>query len=84
MIYVKSILAAAAALILYSLACGAIVMKLLIPRPVAFPADNVSFVLNGPWVTIPTWPILIGALLVFGGAFYWTFRTISNAVQRAR
>jgi hypothetical protein len=26
----------------------------------------------------PGWPLLIGALLIFGGAFFWTFKRVSN------
>jgi type VI protein secretion system component VasF len=77
MIYVKSFLAAVAALIIYVVACGAIVMKLLTPKPLSFPADGVSYVSNGPWTPIPMWPVLIGALLVAAAAYYWTFKKIS-------
>jgi hypothetical protein len=55
-IWVKSLLAGAAALIVCVLLV-AIVLKLRTP------AEGVG------WISIPTWPALIGALLLFPAAF---------------
>jgi hypothetical protein len=34
--------------------------------------------LDAGWVVVPGWPLLIGALLIFGGAFFGSFKRLSN------
>ena len=73
MIFVKSLLAGVAALVLYLLLAGAIVWRLLAPLKLPpIRADAGGFTWGGPW--IPIWPIPIGAVLVFAAAFYWIFK----------
>jgi hypothetical protein len=78
MVFAKSLLAGAAALTVYLLIGGVIVLKLLTPLKMpVIPADGSGFVGNSNWISIPILPVLIGALLVFSGAFYWTFKRCS-------
>ena len=34
--------------------------------------------LDAGWIVGPGWPLLIGALLIFSGAFVWAFKRLSN------
>lgn len=34
--------------------------------------------LDAGWVVVPGWPLLIGALLISGGAFAWAFKRLSK------
>ena len=80
MVLAKSLLAGAAALMVYLLIAGAIVLKLLTPAKMpVIPADGSSFGWNSSWssISVPILPVLIGALLVFLGAFYWTLKRCS-------
>lgn len=77
MIYLKSFLAALAALIGYILLLLPAVyiwMDRLVPRPASLP-DNVGYISSSNW--IPVWPLFIGAIVVFLAAFFRTFRRIS-------
>ena len=82
MIYIRSLLVGLAALILYLLLCSAILWRVLIPKLTSFPADNVSYVFESPW--IPIWPFLSGAVLIFAAAFYWTFKRSSKTLRPPR
>ena len=78
MVLAKSLLAGAAALMVYMLIGGVIVLKLLTPLKMpVLSADGSNFVENSNSISIPMLPVLIGALLVFSGAFYWTFKRCS-------
>jgi hypothetical protein len=73
MIYVKSLLAGLAALIVAALiVCAVLVgyplLKLFLHRD----EGGVGFYMVGPWIHL--WPLLIGASIIFAGAFYWSFR----------
>jgi len=72
-IYVKSFLAGAAALIVYVLLFVTVLTKLILPTPPSLP-EGVGYVSNSPW--IPAWLILLGALVAVAAAFYWTFRKL--------
>ncbi|MBV9769916.1 MAG: hypothetical protein JOZ32_10115 [Bryobacterales bacterium] len=73
MIYVKSFLAGAGALIVFYLLVVTIGVRLLVPRPPDLP-EGVSYVSNSPWV--PLWAIVLVALLIFTGTCLWTFRKL--------
>jgi len=62
MIFVKSLSAGTAALIVYVLLI-AIILKLRTPTAEGLGA-----------IAIPIWPVLIGAVLVFAAVFCWIFK----------
>jgi hypothetical protein len=73
MTYFNCFLTGLAALIAYVLLFVTVLIKLLLPTPPSLP-EGVGYVSNSPW--IPAWLILLGALLSFAAAFYWTFRKL--------
>jgi H+/Cl- antiporter ClcA len=81
MIYVKSLLAGVAALIAYYFLFVTVGMRLLLPMPPDLPGGP-GYVSSSPWV--PLWLILVIALLVFAGVYFWTFRELSKTSQRPR
>jgi hypothetical protein len=72
MIFVKSTLAGVAALIMaaltiYALAVGVPLILELIPSR----EGGIGSYIVGPF---PMWPLVVVALLIFSGGFYWSFR----------
>ena len=72
MVFVKSALAGAAAviiaaLVIYGLAVGVPRILELIPSS----EGGIGFYSIGPF---PMWPLGVVALLIFSGGFYWSFR----------
>jgi len=94
MVYVKSVLAGIAASIIFVPLYVIVVLRLLVPRslpppPVSIPIDGVNgggyfSSSSGPMVAISAWPLLLGGLLIFAAAFYWTFRRISRSAVPSR
>ena len=77
MIHVKGLLAGVAALLGYVVLFVTVGVRLLVPKPPDLP--GVGYVSNSPWV--PSWLILVIALLVFAAVYFWTFRKLSKASQ---
>jgi hypothetical protein len=86
MIYVKSLLAGLAALILIAaLIVGALYLApFVIERLPSSGQGGVGFDVyeNGPWVSI--WVLAIAPLCVFVGVSYWAFRRASKAAGRSK
>jgi hypothetical protein len=78
MIYLKSLLAGLAALIiLATLLIGAFFLAPFVVERLARPAEGGGgFVLNSPYVSI--WPVIGGALFVFAAVSYWAFKRASR------
>jgi hypothetical protein len=79
LIYLKSLLAALGALIAFYFLFVTVGIRLLLPVPPDLP-EGAGYVSNSPW--LPLWPILVIALLVFSGVYFWTFRKLSKPRQR--
>ena len=76
-IYMKSVLAGFAALVVYLVVFyGAAVLYLLRPKP-ALP-EGAGYI-SASTLDIPLGPILAGAFLVTGGAAFWAYRKASRA-----
>ena len=77
MIYVKSLLAGLAALIIIAaLIIGGLFFAPIVMERLAPPAGAVSYVVSTPYVSM--WPVLIGALLIFAVVSYWAFKRASR------
>jgi hypothetical protein len=77
-IYVKSLLAGLAALIITAaLIIGLLFFTPIVMERLAPSAGGVSYVVNTPYVSI--WPVLLGALFIFAAVSYWAFKRASRA-----
>ena len=89
MVYVKSVLAGIAASIVFVSLYVIVVLRLLVPiapppPPVSFSIDGVNgggYFSSDSMVAISAWPLLLGGVLIFAAASYWTFRRISRSAQ---